>query len=323
LVAIQRLAAAARRDPEVGRVLSQPGNHLDALAKHASDFHAEVLAELVLIGHRGPAEVEMRSTSYADNPELLLGMVAKSLSAPAPPQSRPPTIPVWGRPVAAVAGRQLREREARRDKMVRAIWVLRALLREYGRRLAHSGVIETVDDVFYLLVDELDALPPDVAGLVARRRAEQRRLADIMPPAFFSGTWQAGTALATVLAPGQSLHGLGVCGGRVRGRVRIVRLETIDELQPGEILVAEATDVGYTTAFSYAAAVVTELGGPMSHAAVVAREFGFPCVVDAAGATRRLPPGALVDVDGKTGEIRVLELADDTAEINANAGKFE
>ena len=63
-------------------------------------------------------------------------------------------------------------------------------------------------------------------------------------------------------------------------RVRIVRPETIDDLQPGEILVAEVTDVGYTAAFCYAAAVVTELGGPMSHAAVVAREFGFPCVVD-------------------------------------------
>jgi phosphohistidine swiveling domain-containing protein len=323
LAAVQRLAAMARRDPEVGRLLAQPGDHLDELAKHAPELHAAVLAELALIGHRGPAEVEMRSTSYADNPELLLSMVAKSLSAPAAPPSLRPNIPVWGRLVAAVAAGQLREREARRDKMVRAIWVLRRLLREYGRRLVDSGVIDTIDDVFYLLVDELDALPPDVSGLVARRRAEQRTLADIVPPPFFSGSWQAGTTLATVLTPGESLHGLGVCGGRVRGRVRIVRPETIDELQPGEILVAEVTDVGYTTAFSYAAAVVTELGGPMSHAAVVAREFGFPCVVDATGATRRLPPGALVEVDGETGEIRVLELADDTAEIDASAGKFE
>jgi phosphohistidine swiveling domain-containing protein len=91
--------------------------------------------------------------------------------------------------------------------------------------------------------------------------------------------------------------------------VRIIRPETIDDLQPGEVLVAEATDVGYTAAFSYAAAVVTELGGPMSHAAVVAREFGIPCVVDAEDATGRLPPGALVEVDGDSGEIRVLELA--------------
>jgi phosphoenolpyruvate synthase/pyruvate phosphate dikinase len=84
----------------------------------------------------------------------------------------------------------------------------------------------------------------------------------------------------------------------VRIRVRIVRPETIDDLQPGEILVAEVTDVGYTGAFCYAAATVTELGGPMSHAAVVAREFGFPCVVDAQGATRSLSPGALVDRTG-------------------------
>jgi phosphohistidine swiveling domain-containing protein len=105
------------------------------------------------------------------------------------------------------------------------------------------------------------------------------------------------------------LNGVGVRGGRVRGRARIIRPETIDDLEPGEVLVAEATDVGYTATFSYAAAVVTELGGPMSHAAVVAREFGIPCVVDAQDATRRLPPGALVEVDGDSGEIRVLELA--------------
>jgi phosphoenolpyruvate synthase/pyruvate phosphate dikinase len=122
----------------------------------------------------------------------------------------------------------------------------------------------------------------------------------------FTGSWRATTELAGVLAAGETLHGVGACSGRVRGRVRIVRPETIDDLEPGEILVAEVTDVGYTVAFSYAAAVVTELGGPMSHAALVAREFGIPCVVDAQGATRRLERGALIEVDGATGDIRVL-----------------
>ena len=88
--------------------------------------------------------------------------------------------------------------------------------------------------------------------------------------------------------------------------MRIVRPDTIDDLQPGEILVAAVTDVGYTPAFAYAAAVVTDLGGPMSHAAVVAREFGVPCVVNADGASRRLPGGSVVEVDGATGEIRVI-----------------
>ncbi|MGH3557266.1 MAG: NAD-dependent epimerase/dehydratase family protein [Mycobacterium sp.] len=306
---VYRLVDAAQRDPNVTRLLAKPGDRLDVLCAQAPEFHAAVLAELALIGHRGPAEVEMRSNSYADDPELLIRMVAKSLNAPTRPASHHPRIPVQARPVALVAARQLRDREVRRDKMVRAIWVLRSLLREQGRRLVDAGVLETVDDVFYLLVDELDAIPADASGLVARRRAEQQRLSGFVLPAVFSGSWQPATALATVLTAGDTLQGLGVCGGRVRGRVRIVRPETIDDLEPGEILVAEVTDVGYTAAFSYAAAVVTELGGPMSHAAVVAREFGIPCVVDAQGATRRLPPGALIEVDGSSGEIQVLELA--------------
>ncbi len=310
--AVQRLVQAARRDPDVSRLLSEPGRHLDRLAAAAPQFHAAVCDELALIGHRGPAELEMLSTSYADDPELLVRMVARAMSAPPPPQPRHPRIPLRAKPVAVLAARQIRDREVRRDKMVRANWVLRGLLREYGRRLVDAGVFTAPDDVFFLLVDELqetELLGPDVPALVARRRAEQRRLVGVVPPTMFSGSWQPSSTSAPALVGGDTLRGVGVCGGRVRGRVRIVRPDTIDDLQPGEILVAEVTDVGYTAAFCYAAAVVTELGGPMSHAAVVAREFGFPCVVDVQGATRSLPQGALVEVDGAAGEIRVLELA--------------
>jgi nucleoside-diphosphate-sugar epimerase/phosphohistidine swiveling domain-containing protein len=306
--AVHRLVVAAQRDPDVVRLLGEPGERLGKLAVDAPEFHAAVLTELALIGHRGPAELEMLSTSYADDPELLVRMVSRAMSAPPAPEPQHPRIPVRAKPVALLAVRQLRDREVRRDKMVRANWVLRGLLREYGRRAVEAGTFDAADDVFYLLADELDALPADVAGLVARRRAEHHRLAAVVPPMVFSGSWQPSSTAPPALASGDTLRGVGVCGGRVRGRVRIVRPETIDDLQPGEILVAEVTDVGYTAAFCYAAAVVTELGGPMSHAAVVAREFGFPCVVDAQGATKSLPPGALVEVDGTTGEIRMLEL---------------
>ncbi len=311
---VYRLVEAARQDAVVTEILSGPDGHLDKLEAQAPGFAAALFAELQRIGHRGPAEVEMRSASYADDPQLLLRMVAKALNVPARPPLAQPMIPRRARPVAALAAHQLRDREVRRDKMVRAIWLLRSLLREYGRRRCDEGVFGTADDVFYLLVDELDALPPGVSEVVARRRAEQVRLAGFQPPPMFTGHWQATTALATVLAVGQTLHGVGVCSGRVRGKVRIVRPETIDDLEPGEILVAEVTDVGYTAAFSYAAAVVTELGGPMSHAAVVAREFGIPCVVDAHSATRRLAPGALIEVDGGTGQIRILDMG--TGEVS-------
>ena len=307
LSAVYRIADAARRDPTVLRILTGKGNHLDELSSQAPEFYRILLDELKAFGHRGPAELEMRSSSYADDPELMLRMVSKSLDTPARSSRRRPPIPLRVRPVALLAAHQVRDREVRRDRMVRANWLLRNLLRDLGRRLVRAGVLQTADDVFYLLVDELDALPDDVTALVARRRDEQRRLADVMPPAVFSGHWQPTTGVAPMLSAGQLLIGAGVSGGRVRGRVRIVRPDTIDDLQAGEILVAEVTDVGYTAAFSYAAAVVTELGGPMSHAAVVAREFGIPCVVDVHDATRRLPPGAVIEVDGTTGTIQVLE----------------
>ncbi len=293
--------------PNVLRILAGAGDHLDELATQTPEFHRTLLSELKAFGHRGPAELEMRSSSYADDPALLLRMVAKAVDTPLRSETYRPAIPLRARPVALLAAHQVRDREIRRDRLVRANWLLRNLLRELGRRLVRSGVLGTEDDVFYLLVDELDALPADTAGLVARRRSEQHRLAGVTPPAVFSGDWRPASVATSVLSHGQTLSGAGVSGGRVRGRVRIVRPDTIDDLEAGEILVAEVTDVGYTAAFSYAGAVVTELGGPMSHAAVVAREFGIPCVVDVHDATRRLPPGALIEVDGTVGTIQLLE----------------
>jgi phosphohistidine swiveling domain-containing protein len=236
-------------------------------------------------------------------------MVAKALAASAAGPRvapAPPRIPFLLKPIAAAAASQLREREVRRDRMVRAIWVLRTLLREHGRRLVAAGLLADVDDVFYLLVDELDALPPDPAAVVARRRAQQRALELQVPPEAFSGQWHPTPAPTAALASGEVLHGMGVGGGRARGLVRVVHAGTIDDLQPGEVLVAKVTDIGYTPAFAYAAAVVTELGGPISHAAIVAREFGVPCVVNARGAATRLPTGTLIEVDGASGEVTVL-----------------
>jgi len=315
LAAIRRLSALARTDPAAVEAISAEQNALGAVRERAPELHAAMMTELARVGHRGPAECELRSATYADNPELFARMIAKSLvpqqgtDAGAVAESRPP---IRGRPAARLAVRQLRDREIRRDKVVRATSLLRTLLREHARRLVARDLLDEVDDVFFFQVDELAALPPDARAIVARRRAEMARLADVRPPQAFSGSWSP-VADVSRLLPGQALKGLGVSGGRVKGRVRVVDQHTIDDLQPGEVLVAEVTDVGYTPAFGYAGAVVTDLGGPMSHAAIVAREFGVPCVVDARNATRRLPAGALVEVSGTTGEITVLEAAVDAA----------
>ncbi|TPG35160.1 PEP-utilizing enzyme [Mycolicibacterium hodleri] len=306
LSAVHRLAAAARRDPVAARLLAEPTIDADALAAQAPGFSAALTRELALIGHRGPGEVEMRCATYADDPGLLIRMVSKALTAT--PRDLPvlPQVPLRARAVAVAAASQIREREVRRDRMVRAIWVLRGLLREQGRRMVDAGELGAIDDVFYLLVDELDASPPDLAGIVTRRRAEQVALQELVTPEAFSGHWLPSNGPGDAFRGGEVLHGIGVSGGRVRGLVRVVHAETIDDLQPGEILVAKVTDVGYTPAFAYAAAVVTELGGPTSHAAIVAREFGVPCVVNARGAAARLSTGTLIEVDGATGDVTVL-----------------
>jgi nucleoside-diphosphate-sugar epimerase/phosphohistidine swiveling domain-containing protein len=310
LDAVRRLVSAADRDANVVELLAQPKLGLDQLATQAPEFYSRVVDELALIGHRGPGEIELQSNTYADVPELLIQMVAKTLDSVAP-QRTPWAIPLHARAVARLSAHHVRDRELRRDKTVRANWVLRRLLREHGRRLAAAGILPAPDDVFFLQVDELAALPHDVAQTVKARRAEQARLTTIEPPPGFSGSWNAATVTAA-LDPGETLQGLGVSSGIVHGRVRVVTPHNIGELLPGEILVAAVTDVGYTAAFAYAAAAITDLGGLMSHAAIVAREFGIPCVVDAHAATQKLPTGVLVEVDGSTGAIRVLEISDTT-----------
>lgn len=309
LSSLQRLTELARNDPEVTESLSVDRDVLRTLRERVPEFYEAIVTELAHIGHRGPAECELRSATYGDDPEQFAKMIAKSLVHQQACRSEQLVESMVGarpNPAARLAARQIRDREIRRDKVVRATSILRRLLREHARRLVERDILDEIDDVFFFQIDELEALPPDARALVARRRAELARLAQARPPSAFSGTWES-TADESALEPGQMLQGLGVSGGRIKGRVRLVDQHTIDDLLPGEVLVAEATDVGYTPAFAYAGAVVTNIGGPMSHAAIVAREFGVTCVVDARNATRRLLDGALVEVDGSTGAIRLLE----------------
>src|SRR5439155_5172073 len=98
--------------------------------------------------------------------------------------------------------------------------------------------------------------------------------------------------------------------GVVEGRARVLMsADQIGQLEPGEVLVVHTTDVGWTPLFLLAAGVVTELGGPLSHAAVVAREFAVPSVVNVPGITRAIRTGDYVRVDGDRGVIERIERA--------------
>jgi phosphohistidine swiveling domain-containing protein len=199
------------------------------------------------------------------------------------------------------------ERERDRDAIVRTIHAMRRLAREQGRRLAGRGVLGSPDDVFYLTADELFAEPSDAAGTVLRRRAERERLAALRLPIAFVAPWEPEPDAAPLRA-GDGLTGVPAAAGRATGAVRVVTPDTAHLLEPGEVMVTQVTDVGYTPLFGHAAALVTDIGGTMSHAAVVAREFGIPAVTDTAAGTVRLMDGMIVEVDGSAGTVVVVSL---------------
>ncbi len=192
-------------------------------------------------------------------------------------------------------------------------------LREIGRRMVSVGVFDEIEDFGFLTSDEMASFlanPQQFAEIVRERRVEYMRLAQLEPPFVFVGrtdgpdTWlRRDDETAVLMGPGEMLAGVPGCSGIVEGIARVV-LDSNDpsSLGPGDILVAPITDPSWTPLFVPAAGVVVDVGAPLSHAIIVSRELGIPCVVSATGATRRIPNGARVRVDGNTGIVTVLSV---------------
>ncbi|GAA4753861.1 hypothetical protein GCM10023328_41500 [Modestobacter marinus] len=198
---------------------------------------------------------------------------------------------------------------ARREQVKAAVLALGGEVRrvhlELGSRLVRAGVLETATDVDLLSAAELPAAlrggPPPPAVLARRQRWLRQRAGDVPLPVRFTGSPSTSPAEPP---SGDVLTGWAASPGRHTGRARVVREPVPDRLQPGEVLVAAATDAGWSPLFLRAGAIVVERGGPLSHAAIVARELGLPAVLNLAGATTVLD-GRWVTVDGDTGVVTV------------------
>ena len=213
----------------------------------------------------------------------------------------------------------------------------RRLWRELATRWMERGLVDDPDDVYYLLFEELATLTrrsedPVIAARmgsrIRRRRLQFEEWKLTQPPPLRDrfGDPIASTRAESVEEPvGEdeaapedepdeplplTLRGIAASTGEVEGRAHVAEsAATGRELTPGQILVARFTDPGWTPIFPLAAAVVTEIGGVLSHGAIVAREFGIPAVVNVQKATQLIRSGDLLRVDGSSGQVTIVERA--------------
>lgn len=306
----------------------------------AGDFNDAFERFLGEFGSRGPNEWESACDTWGTKPELALALIDRMRGADerqAPGARAQELSGDRERLIAETRARVSRLRRGTFDNAVRVaslfsvsrertkttvidmIHQSRLLTMELGQRVARRTGGEW-NDIYFCLAEELDdflADPEAFDEVIAQRRATREALSSRVPPFVFEGemppfeTWELrddAVNTADALAVGESISGLSAVTGVAEGRACVVTdpFEPGD-LGPGDVLVAPLTDPAWTPLFIPAEAVVVDVGGQMSHAVIVAREFGMPCVVAATDATKRIPNGARIRVDGDTGTVTLLD----------------
>ena len=200
------------------------------------------------------------------------------------------------------------------DRMAQA--TLRRFVFRVAGRLVAAGALETPADILYLRREEVPALlrrPEDRRDLVAERRAEHAHWRTVRPPAKLGkpseddgeGDRFDGHRVAST-GPDE-VRGTGASVGVVRGPARVILdQEGFGSVEPGDIIVCPSSNPSWVALFAIAGGLITNTGGVLSHAAVVAREFALPAVVGTGDATTRIANGRIVELDGSTGIVRLL-----------------
>jgi len=209
-------------------------------------------------------------------------------------------------------------RERTKTNCVKFIQEARMGARVLGQRMVERGVFPEMTSFAMLRFSELHAAIDSPEGW--RETIEQRQeifdLAEARQEPFVIvgeaeplSSWPQRDAVAVEpVQAGDSIQGMPGCPGVSEGRARVI-LDSHDPtaLEPGDVLVAPLTDPSWTPLFVPAAGVVVDVGAALSHAIIVSRELGIPCVVSATDATKRIPDGARVRVDGDTGVVTILD----------------
>lgn len=217
---------------------------------------------------------------------------------------------------------RIKYRENLRYERTRVFGIVRSIFRALGSKLQEAGYLNSAEEIFFLEVEEVlrfvegTATTTNLKALAEARLSEAATFPKASPDRIicFDGAnlGRRESDAATASIDGCALTGTGACPGKIRGRVKVLVDPNKESMEGHEILVAERTDPGWITVISQAKAVVVEYGSLLSHTAIVARELGIPTIVSMKGATKALVEGDLVEVDGGTGRLTILERAADS-----------
>jgi len=212
--------------------------------------------------------------------------------------------------------------------------LLRKMLRELGNRLVEAGMIGEMDDVFWLIQDELENAVTrldrgqsleNLSHIIPQRKAIWRAAQKAAPPMALPQMKVFGIDLMALKSgglkkpKGDTLKGVAASPGSVTAPACVLHgPDDFASMNTGDVLVASLTTPAWTPLFARASAVVTDIGGPLSHGSIVAREYGIPAVLGTGAATARIKTGQMVTVDGSGGIVQLLKLENLTNQNGTN-----
>lgn len=332
-ISLWRLAEQGRVNPALRRVLDA---NLDwpTTAQRLTDveggreFLNAFRAFLEANGARAAGEFELSVPRWREDPGFVLSVLCKFLDAQqagalpsdlAARRRRRQEVITYLRTTLRptqwwIFGRILKSysdyatlRENVKYQLIEGYALLRQTFLEIGTDLVARGMLDDVADVFFLT-------PPDILAVMSNGGDAQRKQRLIQARKEQHVHWESQITPSLVVGdgreiadfPGDGLTGIGCSPGKAEGIARVLfGVSEVGAFRPGEVLVAPHTDPGWTPLFLSCKAVVTELGGFLSHGATVAREYGVPAVVNVKGATTQIHTGDLVHVDGTNGRVTI------------------
>ena len=285
-------------------------------------------------GHRAVGESDVMSPRLADNPEAILAIIHLQLKSTSVSQN---TILSRQHKLKTAALAEIKQRigwrldrwamflwcyrrlcrffalrEANRHHLMYYSMAIRTILIRLGERLAERGLLQQADDIFFLTIEDranlLSGNSQDWISIVTARRAERERYARIEVPDTIRdwGSMQEQTVAPRASTENGVFSGMPISIGTVTGPVRVIRaVEDWAHVLPGDILVVPVIDPGLAPLFGLAGGLIAEMGGTLSHGAIIAREYGLPTVTNVEGAMTTFSTGLRVTLNAGAGTIHI------------------